>query len=439
MPGGVMQLVAYGAADLFLTGNPQITFFKMVYKRYTNFSSEYIIVDFDTIPSLTTTQFTESTAIVKRNADLVSDSYLGFKLPKITNIADRPKESDPLPNGYFKWTTNVGVNLIERSEIFIGGQLIDRHYGSFINIYSTLVQSNFKLVAWRQLVGNEVQSEVGSNIIPETQLYIPLIFWFCLNPGLSLPLISIQYMEVEIRFRFRELNDLFTLHDAATGLDLSPEEFFQTATIPVEFNGFTSSNILNYFTQQQPLQDPFLMMNYIYLDESERTIFAKNTHEYLIPQVQYQLFDGVRSGPNVADLILNLPVKEFLWIIQNDDKVLNQNAWNDYLKVMKNGTFLFNGNERTNIKDGVFWDVLQNWKYHENYIPAVYNYSFSLFPEDTKPSGTSNFSRIVNPQFQLTLDDTLNPDENYILYFYAVNYNVLRVMAGMTGLVFSGV
>src|SRR5210317_1109884 len=130
MPGGVMQLVAYGAADLFLTVNPQIIFFKMVYKRYTNFSSEYIIVDFDTIPSLTKTQFTESTAIVKRNADLISDSYLGFKLQKITNIDDRPKEGDPLPNGYFKWTTNVGINLIERAEVFIGGQLIDRHYGS---------------------------------------------------------------------------------------------------------------------------------------------------------------------------------------------------------------------------------------------------------------------------------------------------------------------
>ena len=434
MPGGIMQLVAYGAADLFLTGNPQITFFKLVYKRYTNFSTEYIAVDFDTIPSLTTTQFTETTATIKRNADLVSDSYLAFKLPQIKNISTDPKE-----NGYFKWTTDVGVNLIERAEVFIGGQLIDRHYGSFINIYSALIQSSFKLLGWRELVGFDVDQNINSEIIPETQLYIPLLFWFCLNPGLALPLISIQYMEVEIRFRFRKLNSLFTLYDAATNTDLSPEEFFETATIPPEFAGYTSSNILNLFTNGETIQNPFLMMNYIYLDESERTIFAKNTHEYLIPQVQYQIFDGLRKGPNVADLILSLPVKEFIWVIQNDDKVLAQNLWNDRERVMKDGTFLFNGNERTNLKDGVFWDVLQNWKYHENYIPGVYNYSFSLFPEDTKPSGSSNFSRIVNPQFQLTLDDTVNNDDNYILYFYAINYNVLRVMAGMTGLVFSGV
>jgi len=181
MGGGLMQLVAYGAQDVYLTGDPQITFFKVVYRRHTNFALESIEQTFTGSTDLGKSV----SCVISRNGDLVSGVHLQVVLPRLV-------DDDHC------YCPGVGHALIQSAEIEIGGQKIDKHYGEWLDIWDELTQSSEKADGYNAMVGKELTPHTGGEY-----LYIPLQFWFNRNPGLALPLIALQYHEVRFAIKFR--------------------------------------------------------------------------------------------------------------------------------------------------------------------------------------------------------------------------------------------
>jgi hypothetical protein len=420
MGGGLMQLVAYGAQDVYLTGNPQITFFKVVYRRHTNFSME-------SIRQTATGTGNRQTVTVARNGDLVHKVCIESSLP--VGSTHSPTSDGPIKTGLTVSTLlrNNEKNrspsaMIDTIEVEIGGQLIDRIDGRFIQYYGELCEKN--------PTGSELsmfQSSVLRGRTPfsyNNTSWIPLPFWFCRNPGLSIPLIALQYHEVK-------------------------------------FN-------LNYKNDYEGV-DKQLYVDYIYLDTDERRRFAQVSHEYLIEQVQHQehsFTNGQKVGS--LNLIFNHPVKELIWVYTSSDKLTAAAEFNGDLlpiKVTGNTQLKLNGQDRFEKMDSTYFTRVQPWKYHTGsslnrlintddarstsmikgpnnadiFLTDYINvYSFALKPEEHQPSGTCNFSRIDSAVLKcdgsVTTGDTVATPE---LDIYAINYNVLRIMSGMGGLAYS--
>ena len=302
MSGGLMQLVAYGAQDVYLTGNPQITFFKVVYRRHTNFAMESVEQTFSGSPDFGK----RVTATISRNGDLISRVYLQVTLPEVCC----PTSS------CFRWVNYVGHCLIKYVTIDIGGQQIDKQYGDWLTIWNELTQRPGLQVGYDNMVGNTVHlTGTGLTKTEATTLYVPLQFWFCRNPGLALPLIALQYHEVRINLELRSKSECYVACPEAG--DCSP------------------CNVTTNFCDQlfcvPSLQAASLYIDYVYLDTDERRRFAQSSHEYLIEQLQ---FTGDESTVNTnvkVKLNFNHPVKELVWVVQRDSVVApNVNQWNNY-------------------------------------------------------------------------------------------------------------
>ena len=190
MGGGLLQLVAYGAQDVYLTGNPQITFFKVVYRRHTNFSMESIEQTFNGTVNATTAS--RVTCQISRNGDLIHRMYVQ------ATITDNAA------------VTRAGLRMIKSVELEIGGQRIDKQYGDWMNIWNDL-----SLPAGKTTGFNTMTSSINGT----TTLYIPLEFWFCRNPGLALPLIALQYHEVKVNIEFQPDTPDVSIGSAALWVD----------------------------------------------------------------------------------------------------------------------------------------------------------------------------------------------------------------------------
>ena len=482
MGGGLMQLVAYGAQDIYLTGNPQITFFKVVYRRHTNFSMETIQQTINGTSTLSSGT-TSGDVTISRNGDLVSKVYVTSSTADITD----------------------GSSLISKVDCEIGGQLIDRHYKEWNQIWEELTTPASKQAGLRCMQNTYTHTHTGTgqdNSIGMVQ--IPLFFWFCRNPGLALPLIALQYHEVKLKFTWGVTGD--------TG-------------------GTPQVNV---------------WCDYIYLDTDERRRFAQVSHEYLIEQLQKDSFAGTKTTEN---LNFNHPVKELIWtsatvnvykdvklVLNGHDRFAKQEeeyfqlrqpyeyhtsipganiAYHEDPKKPATGTIdtgVTNHNatvtsvkanigavasapsasitfdsatstipdpgdvldikmtrgtdsqsvtvtvtDRSSASDPVLTVtpaikaadlpgsyanddelhiyIIARQKGHgpnvSNLTSKINVYSFALKPEEHQPSGTCNFSRIDSAQL---IFNTANGESFNI---YAVNYNVLRIMSGMGGLAYS--
>jgi len=387
MGGGLMQLVAYGAQDIYLTGNPQITFFKVVYRRHTNFSMEAIEQTWNGTSEGTGSQ--RCTATISRNGDLVHRMYLEIENTSASAVTNNPGA---------QWITDV--------EVEIGGQKIDKQSGLWMETWSELTEPNptgmtFGSASGVETGGTQFQrmSLMGgvsaSDTVTSSHYFIPLQFWFCRNPGLALPLIALQYHEVKVILNH---------------------------TYGSSFTGGSNR----------------LFCDYIYLDTDERRRFAQVSHEYLIEQVQNQTWSATQT-----DLNFNHPVKELIWT--NASKVIDGGG-STGIGPVGTETFLLklNGHDRFSARDYRYFSRAQVWQYHsgagglnasnvtgENgrFDDSIGVYSFALKPEEHQPSGTCNFSRIDNAQLISTSTGVDN--------VFAVNYNVLRIMSGMGGLAYS--
>jgi hypothetical protein len=445
MGGGLMQLVAYGAQDIYLTGNPQITFFKVVYRRHTNFAVESIEQTFNG-----TADFNKRvTATISRNGDLIQQMYLEVLLPAVTTLA--PGSTSNV------WTYGVGNALVSQAEIEIGGQLIDRQYGDWMNIWTELTIPAGKRDGYDNMVGNVIKNENDFTTDPTNvteqiggislttvtttinRLYVPLQFWFNRNPGLALPLIALQYHEVKLNLTLRPFADL----------------------INVSASGTATTNSLGCK----------LYVDYVYLDTDERRRFAQVSHEYLIEQVQFTGTETIASGTSNKNVTLNFnhPVKELIWAHTTSAHATsstgsNNCKWFNYSGLDASGSDSFstgllqlNGHDRFSVRFADYFRKVQNYEHHtrvprvggdltgtradlcqRSFRQYIYSYSFALSPEEHQPSGTCNFSRIDNAVLQLTYDNTSVTNGVALnLNIYAVNYNVLRIMSGMGGLAYS--
>ena len=491
MGGGLMQLVAYGAQDIYLTGNPQITFFKVVYRRHTNFSIESIEQTFNG-----TADFGKKVSCtISRNGDLVHRIYLQTTLPdQIINVATTASGGEltvqndtgntNLRDGIVRWCNWVGEKMINFAEIEIGGQRIDKHYGEWLHLWNQLTNQSGHDESYQRMVGNTPHLTKNRSTVASTastqnisvsgkRLYVPLQFWFCRNPGLALPLIALQYHEVKINIEFEELKNLFIAR--------------------------TSSN--STVAVQGALQNTSLWVDYIFLDTDERRRFAQLSHEYLIEQLQYPGEETITTTSNKIRLNFNHPVKELVWVAQKEVSVENMQHFNytdsldssptltnnsqgsrmlqgivenisdgsnNKLKLINsdegNNTcnlakIQLNGQDRFSERDGDYFNYVQPYNHHTRAPHVGVNvYSFALKPEEHQPSGTCNFSRIDNANLFLTvtsrtlrkgtvavsggiLSESFSENggttNNARVRVYATNYNVLRIMSGMGGLAYS--
>jgi hypothetical protein len=431
MAGGLMQLVAYGAQDVYLTGNPKVTFFQAVYKRHTNFAMENI----EQTVNGTASNNGRVSVTIARNGDLIGDMYVELVTASLGTKAGTA-DLDAC------W---VAERAIKDVELSIGGQRIDKHYQKWWRLYSELYLDDSKKANYGKMTTNPVASSAGT-------VFLPLLFFFNRNPGLYLPLIALQYHECRIDF------------------DLS-----------AEFSQYTDGSTFKVWG------------NYVYLDTEERRRFAQKGHEYLIEQVQHTGTDTVTAGSTKqVRLSYNHPIKELVWCF-NSGSSSNAQHWNftsnaatagsvvldsnptavsesncyvpisegtgaPLLSVGTGGSgkqwseegaalsvsagpldtfkLVLNGQDRFKEQKGKYFNQVQAFNHHSGSpYPGVYSYSFALKPEEHQPTGTCNFSRIDNAQVAVTLK--ANATDSQVMHMFATNYNVLRIQSGMGGLSYS--
>jgi hypothetical protein len=433
MGGGLVQLAAYGSQDVYLTTNPQITFFKAVYKRHTNFSMESIVQLIDGNIAFGG----NITVVISRNGDLLGNIVLQVNLPDPKNYIINPNQYD-----YIGWIQGVGNYLINSVTIEIGGQQIDEHYGMWLDIWSELTLSGAQLNGYGTMVGKNYSSATWQpydvTVEPGSKIFIPLQFWFCRNPGLSLPLIALQYHDIKLKITFSNFKDLLV---AVKNSQYSP----------VVLNGLVP-----------PLNQFKIWNTYYFLDSTERRKFAQNPHEYLIEQVQTQSGNVMSTTQeNYIRINFNHPTKELIWAFNRNGSNAPLNDFSIGNNIIPNGTpsqfaplyafkLVLNGTDRFKERPGEYFRLSQTYDHHTrspgNYI---YSYSFALRPEEHQPSGTCNFTRIDSAQMYFFLRNGENspgnidsvPVESYSelpsYTLFAPCYNILKVMAGMAGLSFN--
>ena len=447
MGGGLLQLVAYGAQDVYLTGNPQITFFKVAYRRHTNFALEAIEQTFNGNSSFGS----RVTCQITRNGDLINRVYF---VGTVTNTS-AAASANSVNNNCVALVPYFGLKLLKTIELEIGGQRIDKHYSEWLYIWNELSLPQGKRDGYKLMVGGD---KYNRSIVLQSKesysVYVPLEFWFCRNIGLALPLIALQYHEVKINIEFENSTEMidkgrnysnkaFSLRDKI--YDLLPDN---TAGNASRLNsGFTGTTI--------ELSNAALWVDYIFLDTDERRRFAQLSHEYLIEQLQFTGADTVNAGSSSLKSIrmnFNHPCKELIWVIKPTpdtsstsfvstpywNNFTDRNADNQYV-LAKNPVTLakiqLNGNDRFAERKGSYFSLVQPYQHHEN-TPDNFNsginvYSFAIKPEEHQPSGTLNMSRIDTAVLSVasTVAGTI--------YIYTVNYNVLRILSGMGGLAYS--
>tara|TARA_B100001115_G_scaffold184268_1_gene186003 strand:+ start:3449 stop:4801 length:1353 start_codon:yes stop_codon:yes gene_type:complete len=444
MGGGLIQLVSKGAQDVYLTGNPQVTFFKVVYRRYTNFSMECIpqTIDGDVEPGRSID------CHITRDGDLIHRVYFEYE-----------------NNNQQYYPANFGNYMIQKVDLLIGGQLIDSHPGHWLEVYSRLTQPQYGLnpnmsekmnhpdricTPYQQLSasGGVSANKDGSKYqkFRLGKLSVPLAFSFCQNPGLALPLIALQYNEVVLHMEFNPLTNFMS--------QVQTEHPSETIQNPISSG------------QSQ------IWVEYIYLDTDERRRFAQMSHEYLVEQLQYKEAILTRDNFDI-DIQFNNSVKELVfacdWNRLKEPGTL-PGLGNNLTKVSLtiNGNNIFQsdrslnyftrnliyerheGNPNTFVKStdgegsifhtedgGTTIDTLGEGT-EETKFDVIGVYSFALKPDMHQPTGTFNFSTINGgklifkdmcpPKLESSIDAYT---ESRTLRVYARSYNLLRIMSGM--------
>jgi len=437
--GGLLQLVAVGKQDVFLTGNPQISFFKMVYRRYTNFAVESQPMYFDG-----TANFGQRiSCLVPRRGDLLGKIYIDVLLPGLT--------LNDASNTPVSYVNSIGNALIQEITFEVGEQQIDKQTGEWMEIWEQLTTPAGQRDALNTMIGR-VDGYNIPDLIPGPaseglRLYIPLQFYFCKNPGLYIPLLALQYHPIRINITIAPLQSLFYSQQ----LILVPN-----CSLTVNPANITSM---------------MLWGDYVYLDTEERRRFVSKSHEYLIEQIQYTPLIGVTAAQAQVNIQtdFNHPIKEFIFVARRD--FMNQvHEFFNYSSLATNEAvpapvqpYLMPGQVRTDliatallqldgydrfqVRQAPYFRLIQPYDHHtttpvQNFL---YCYSLALRPEDAQPTGTLNASRIDSVNWQITMNSNLNSFDTVpptsrgpcTIRIYATNYNVFRVVNGFGGVLFT--
>ena len=502
---GLLELVAHGIQDIYLIGNPQITFFKTVYKRHTNFSMEAYQLSYDAKP-----QYGQKTTFsITRYADLVYTMILEVDLPQLQAqyTFDSTYNGGSTPEvfskgcGSISWVNNTGFALINFLDLTIGKQLIDRHYGEWMEIWTELSQSESKKRGLDLMLNRNAELEIKPG--PMT-LYIPMQFWFCRNIGLALPLVALQYHNIELEVNFRPLNQLYTFGannyytatsngtnilsvyrpfaqtpiitsasraylivfpngsqyfidplelinsgGGQTGLVGAPYLLTMTQIVPAGFSNvsvYIKPNGILDTTFNTDIVDLRLYVDYIYLDTIEQREFANAKHRYLIEQVQYSGSQSIPAFSNTErfKLNFNLPVKELFWVNQLDAIYITNDLFNYSYTVNPVIT-----------QDNIITSAIIYINGIERFSVRTGDYYRLIQPYQKHTRSPNNFVYIyafsLKPEehqpsgcSNFSKIDTkelflnIKPNiDNQQLRVYALNYNILRIYSGMGGLSFS--
>ena len=596
MTGGLINIVSHGSGDLYLTGSPQITFFKLVYRRHTNFSTESIYIDIEN--ELTFGE--ESEVVIPPIGDAVHKGYLEIIIPEVAikktdvglplsqvstvelnkklgnydkvikfmalntkayraayeniyanninsltvidsaleHFQDAPIEDttgsgtvkSAIINNYsalisvtpavsqlksnlfvilddirnnivngtevskesimrvldsaidnsvkiqnyffndtllqkdivvdhasdnikFAWVDKLGHSMIEYIDVYIGGERIDRHYGLWMDIWYELTGKKNQENMYFKMIGNVPEmTTFDRNPKPEYKLYIPLNFWFNRHNGLALPLIALQYSDLAINIKLAPLSKCCYIERI---VDTNGSEVF--------------ISLDDIWDDKNYKLDVRIMMDYVFMEHSERKKFAQSSHEYLIETVQRIKFKDILQNNVHVKLDFRHPCKELVWVAQKTalttDTTPYTKPYPTIYSVNSNGNsnpFLqssmdLNNHTRINKFDGNYFNYYQTLRHRNTPADGINVYTFGLHPEELQPSGTCNFSRIPGVAMFFTLDNDLftyklseiRPDvipgsiedvtmgTGVIIYIFAVAYNILRIIGGFGGRAYS--
>lgn len=426
-----MLRVAYGAQDLYLTGTPEITFWKSVHKRHTPFAQESVEQTLNGSVGFSK----RVTVTVSRNGDLLSGMWLEIKMKSLAN----------------KPTWYPAEALIKEVELEIGGQKIDRHYSDWFRIYDELFHTQEQKLAYRRMTNFNLAEERGFAV--SRRLFLPLNFFFCQEPGLALPLIALQFHEVKVHITFAS--------------DLEMEVMGIDKTVAPEVKVYA---------------------DYVYLENEERKRYASASHEILISQCQFTgnetlpvtVGDAATTNVSMVNVRLNFnhPVRYLAFVVKGDayhglystavapydaavsgvDVDAYEALHNDAYAPVHSVKLQLNGHDRASVRSGRWFNqAIPYTTCSTSPAAGIYLYSFSLDPRKSQPSGTCNMSRIDNCTLQLQLKKTGGADPSNIadedavvaqpatgvvpnlrnLLVFASNFNILRITSGMGGLAFS--
>lgn len=443
MPGGLMQLLFWGNQNMYINGNPSITYFKKVYKTHTNFSMESIRINFNRNDVLMNEKTTLK-ATIDRHGDLVSQMYFSFELPDITFGDDL----------LFKWVDFIGETIIDNCHISVNGNIIDKQTGEFKHLYHQLTYGADKQYMLEKMTGHRYDiptklppyTPYGAYIqgyplnIKSRRVYVPLNFWCNRSLSQALPLVGLQYSEVEVTIELRPLKELYKLFYVKNGVsDFFAPNMDNPDHQPANF--IDNSNKRFLITDSIIDIKAHLEVNYVFLDKPERKFFIYNPLEYLIEQTTQIDKLGVTES-TVHDLIIQNPVKEILWVCSRNDKSL-RNDWFTYTdgqrQIMLTAKLMYNGLDRFDEKDAVYFNYIQPFQHHRaNYKDGLYVYSFAINADDVEqPSGACNCSLINKVQMFMTTEAPEDATYKYDVTFYVISYNLLRIEKGLGSIAFS--
>ena len=398
-----MQLVAYGAQDVYLTGNPKVTFFQAVYKRHTNFAMENI----EQTVNGTAASGGRVSVTVARNGDLIADMYLELTTNSATAI-----------------TTSMDAWMAERAiataELSIGGQRIDKHYQKWWRLYAELYMDESKKLNY----GKMTTARVAGNTC-----FLPLIFFFNRNPGLALPLIALQYHEVRIDFDLSGVYDTnfdsFKVWGNYVYLDTEERRRFAQKghEYLIEQVQHTGTDALAAAAATKQVR---LSYNHPVKELVWCTDIGSNVWNFTSTPVVVTSNVAAIADSNVAISPSAAGAPALYGLTQFDE---------DTSGPLDSFKLVLNGQDRFKEQGGKYFNSVQPFVHHSaSPMPGVYSYSFALKPEEHQPTGTCNFSRIDNAQVSIS---TKSGSGKTTLNMFATNYNVLRIQSGMGGLAFS--
>lgn len=385
--GGLVQLVAYGAEDLILTANPEMSFFTATYMKHVNFSMESINLLFTDIPGFGKTSF----LTIKRNGDLLHRLYLELTLP--TQV-----------DSY--WTNRIGFNIINRVEFYIGNKIIDRMYGIWMHIWTELTHKTDMKQLLTPMIGSTGLNGTSNGLSCDTAntLIIPLFFYFCRNPGLSIPLNAIRNNQnLSLKFFFE-----------------TKENCIQSGDLPVD--DFINASV---------------WADYIFLETEQNRLYVQKPLEYLIEVSQHKETKLVVSGTKSILLGFSLPCKELYWIIYKTDGTgdkFTDFTDNNNSSMMVDMQLIFNTKNvfSSGPRDANYFNYIQAYQHHKGYPDLGINcYSFAVNPEDHQPSGFINMKNISIATMAIT-----PMTNNGLIHIFGLCYNVLKIEFGEINLVY---
>jgi len=420
MAGGILQLMIKGPQDLFITENPELSFFKTVFKKHAAFAIETKEQYFNSVCF-----GAKSVCQIAKDGDLITNISVRITLPSLNSSKSNQAGCDTV----FGWANSIGHLMIEYVELEIGGYIIDKRYGEWFEIWSEISQTTEKKPGYAEMIGKRDPISFKPDSLSQSlDLIIPLDFYFTKNIGLALPLLALYKNDIFVNIKWRDFNDCWICNKQ----NVRPDCVSKFSAV--------------------------LFVDYVYLELWEREDFIQKSHLYLIEQVQYNniyTFNKGTASPSV-DIIFSHPVKEIVWVIQRTD--INQrsnqgesdftygNDWFNYScfksrnrNVVKDpfdtANLMFNGQERNIPLPAIYYRLYQTYFRHTK-TPSNYIYvnSFALQPEEYQPTGHCNFSGLDKVKLNLKMIQGINYDFN--VKVYALSYNFVIITDGQIGLGF---